>query len=150
LHHATLNGYRESGISISSTSRPQEKVLVAIRTTAIRLDIPLASYDTSRQTIRPLGLTRAYLLALLHLVNDKFADNELRKQNLFETLQKSFSSSKVTATQETKEERKIRKRRQGLRAQASLQGNKHNTTAETDQDLDILDNTASFDQLTTL
>jgi tRNA(Phe) wybutosine-synthesizing methylase Tyw3 len=140
LNIATVSGYRESGISISSTSTPQEKVLVAIRTTAIRLDIPLAYYDENNRTIRLLGLTRGYLCNLFGLVNDKFQENEERKQSLIEALQKSFTSPKVESTQDTKEERRIEKRLEGLRKQAAgKQVNNVTTTMDTDMDLDLLD-----------
>jgi len=151
LNIATTTGYRESGISISSVSTPQEKVLVAIRTTAIRLDIPLASYNAETQIIHPLDLSQEYLIFLLKLVNDTFHENELRKQNLLETLRKSFTTSKVESTSETKEERRIKKRQEGLKRQAACnQANDNTAQRDIDHFLDVLDNTPSLDQLTTL
>ena len=105
LHIAVAVGYRESGISVSAVGTPQEKVLAAIRTTAIRADVPLASYDEENQTIRPFGLTRAYLLSLLHIINDKFEENELRKQRLFRSL-KEVHVQQTTTASETKDQRK--------------------------------------------
>jgi tRNA wybutosine-synthesizing protein 3 len=135
-----VSGYRESGISISSTSTPQEKVLVAIRTTAIRLDIPLACYDEDNQDIRFLGLTRVYLSNLFGLVNGKFQENEERKQRLIEALQKSFSSPRIESTQATKEERRMKKRLEGLRKQAAGKHvNDVTATVDTDMNLAVLD-----------
>jgi tRNA wybutosine-synthesizing protein 3 len=135
-----VSGYRESGISISSTSAPQEKALVAIRTTASRLDIPLAYYDEDKQDIRFLGLTRVYLSNLFGLVNGKFQENDERKQRLINALQKSFTSPRIESTQLTKEERRMKKRLEGLQKQAAGKHvNNVTATVDTDINLDVLD-----------
>jgi tRNA(Phe) wybutosine-synthesizing methylase Tyw3 len=142
LHMATTNGYRESGMSLSSPSTPHEKVLVAIRTTAIRLDIPLASYDTNANILRPLGVSRGYLISLLRLVNEKFSDNEMRKENLLATIRKTFQSERKT-TPETKEERRLRKRQEGLKVQAA--NNQEKRSSADTQDIEYED---TLDDLT--
>ena len=147
LHIATAAGYRESGVSISAVGTPQEKVLVAIRTTAIRTDVPLASYDGENQSIRPFGLTREYLLNLLQIINDKFEKNELRKLNLFTSLNEAHVQQ-TTTTSETKDERRARKREDGLRLQAAKSEIQHDTTRNEGERDDILD--MSLDHLITL
>src|SRR5271155_591261 len=92
LHAAAASGYRESGISVSALGSQQEKVLIAIRTTAIRLDVPLAAYHGDTRTVRPLGLTHAYLVSLFNLINDRFNENEKRKQDLFNLVQQTFNA----------------------------------------------------------
>jgi tRNA(Phe) wybutosine-synthesizing methylase Tyw3 len=104
-------------LSISAAGTPQEKIIAAIRTTAIRLDVPLASFDTITRTVRPFGLNHAYLITLINLVNEKFHENEIRKQKLFNSLQELFSLQGSVV--ETKEERRVRKRMEGLQLQAS-------------------------------
>lgn len=149
LHIATASGYRESGISISAIGTPQEKVLIAIRTTAIRTDIPLASYDGDTRTVRPFGLTRGYFVNLINLLNDKFSENDLRKQNLFTSLQGSLNTPQSTATNETKDQRRRRKREEGLRLQSAKSQN------DVLQDTrsggkDVLNDSTSLDHLATI
>jgi hypothetical protein len=108
-------------MSISGYATPQQKVIIAIRTTSLHLDIPLASYDSETNTVIPLGLTATYLYSLLKLANVKFKENERRKVSLMAALQ-SFQEQPVKQAKETKEARRIRKREEGLRLQASLKG----------------------------
>jgi len=152
LHLATSAGYRESGISISAVATPQEKVLAAIRTTAIRVDVPLASCVGENQTIRPFGLTREYLVNLLKIINDKFEENEQRKKKLLASLKEAHAQHTSTAS-ETKDQRKARKREEGLRLQAAKSEIHRITTQHTmhnegEQD-DILDD-MSLDHFVTL
>lgn len=147
LHIATAAGYRESGISVSSVGTPQEKVLVAIRTTAIRADVPLASYDGENQSIRPFGLTREYFLNLLQIINDKFEKNQLRKQKLLTSLNE-VHARQTTTPSETKDQRRARKREEGLKLQATKSEIQHNTTHNERGD-EILDD-MSLEYLVTL
>jgi len=131
LQLATISGYRESGISISSPGTAQEKVLVAIRTSAIRLDIPLAAYNTPKRSIIPFGLTKEYLTSLLKLVNEKFADNESRKIALFAALQADFGKGNELP-KESKEERRARKRMEGLKLQEAINSERNTHREERD------------------
>ena len=112
-------------MSISGHATRQEKIIVAIRTTSFRLDIPLASYNSESGTIEPLSLDSNYLITLLKLSNLKFKDNEQRKESLMTALQ-SLKEQQVEPATETKEERRIRKRQEGLRLQASTSAIKGN------------------------
>jgi hypothetical protein len=105
-------------MSISGHATPQEKIIVAIRTTSFRLDIPLASYNSESSTINPLGLESNYLRTLLNLANLKFKENEQRKESLLTALQ-YLKEKQYETTKETKEERRIRKQKEGLKVQAS-------------------------------
>jgi len=118
LHIAVTCGFRESGISVSGLESPHEKVLVAIRTTAIRAEIPLAFYDSDNFAIRPLNFTREYLMNVIAIINEKFAENNLRKEKLRDQLRSLFSTQKPLLPNETKEERRNRKRMEGLQIQA--------------------------------
>jgi tRNA(Phe) wybutosine-synthesizing methylase Tyw3 len=110
-------------MSVSVVGNPQEKVLVAIRTNAIRLEIPLASFDQDSEEIRPFGVTRQYLLNLIAIINEKFVENESRKQKLLRELQLLFSSQQIESPDESKEERRNRKRLEGLQVQAAKRQN---------------------------
>ena len=112
-------------MSISGHATRQEKIIVAIRTTSFRLDIPLASYNSESGTIEPLSLDSNYLITLLKLSNLKFRDNEQRKESLMTALQ-SLKEQQVEPATETKEQRRIRKRQEGLRLQASTSAIKGN------------------------
>lgn len=112
-------------MSISGHATPQEKIIVAVRTTSFRLDIPLASYDSESGTINPLSSDTNYLTTLLTLANLKFKENEQRKKSLMTALQ-SLTEQQTEITKETKEGRRLRKREEGLRLQASTKAIKGN------------------------
>jgi hypothetical protein len=126
-------------MSISGAATPKEKIIVAVRTTAIRLEIPLATCDGNGR-IRPFGLSQEYLNTLVKLVNGKFEENEVRKQSLLASLRLAFkmkeshSMDGITQT-ETKDERRIRKRKEGLMLQQAASRIKDNS-ARAAQDLD--------------
>jgi len=112
-------------MSISGHATPQEKIIVAIRTTSFRIDIPLASYNSESGTVKPLGFDNNYLFTLLKLANLKFHENEQRKDSLMTALQ-SLTEPQAEEVKETKEERRLRKREEGLRLQASSKAIKGN------------------------
>jgi tRNA wybutosine-synthesizing protein 3 len=151
LHHiAVASGYRESGISISALGTPQEKVLVAVRTTAIGIQIPLACYEEETRTVKPFGLTRSYLVHIIRIINDKFQDNDLRKQRLFASLQETFTNQPSEVFKESKEERRTRKRLEGLKLQAmgrKVHGD--NSHERSTQETDTLYDDVPLDQLIT-
>jgi|SRR5271163_682545 len=134
LNVATSSGYRESGISVSGLQAPAEKILVAIRTTAIRVDVPLAICDPEKSTIQLFGLTRGFLLSLLSIINDKFAENGTRKIKLVQMFRQTCIAEQPRGSMETKDERRVRKREEGLNLQASKINNQH--TEQSDQQLE--------------
>lgn len=151
LHLATASGYRESGISISAVGTPQEKVLAAIRTTAIRLDVPLACYVGKNGTIRPFGLSREYLVNLFNIINNKFEENELRKLKLFNSLRDLFSTLQSAPSSETKDQRRARKREDGLKLQAAKNQMQSNKMSDQESEVKhVLDDNMSLDHLATI
>jgi tRNA wybutosine-synthesizing protein 3 len=138
LHVAITSGYRESGIAISGFATAQEKIIVAIRTNAIRLDVPLGIYNPQTRHIHLSGLGAEYLHSLLKLVNVKFGENESRKENLVKALQHAFNATESQSPAETKEERRLRKREEGLRLQ-ELKNQKQATHYEEQKNNDALD-----------
>ena len=136
-------------MSISTPATPQEKILVAIRTSAIRLDIPLGSFDVDNQTVRPFGLAKVYLANLLRMVNEKFCENERRKHALFTSLENAFEKPKCS-TPETKEERRARKRAEGLSLQKNAGLEKIKTSNFNRDHNYTFGSTIPLDQLTTL
>jgi tRNA(Phe) wybutosine-synthesizing methylase Tyw3 len=113
---AVASGYRETGVSISALDSQQEKVLVAIRTTAIRMEVPLASYNEEISTVSPFGLTSSFLVSLIKIINCKFDENERRKQKLLQSLQQFFQKQCNQEVKETKQERWERMRAEGLKS----------------------------------
>ena len=125
LNVATSSGYRESGISVSGLKSLAEKILVAIRTTAIRLDVPLGIRDPERPRIQLFGVTDGFLLSVLGIVNDKFTENRTRKVKLVQTFRHMCIKEQSTKNLETKDERRMRKRAEGLVLQATKTNNQH-------------------------
>jgi tRNA(Phe) wybutosine-synthesizing methylase Tyw3 len=123
LNVATSSGYRESGISISGLNTAQEKVIVAVRTTSFRLDVPLASYDEQSQLIRPFGFSRDNLASLIFQIDEMFRANTDRKDRLVHSLREAFQSQILQVGLETKEERRARKRIEGMHLQAAKNAN---------------------------
>ena len=149
LHIATASGYRESGIAISAVATPQEKILVAFRTTAIRLDIPLGAYDEQSRHLSLFGLGVEYLRSLLKLVNIKFRENESRKDNLFKALQQSFNTTVLHRPAETKEERRTRKREEGIKLQRR-KNQIQTTNYDQNENIDALDSYLGLDSIATI
>jgi tRNA(Phe) wybutosine-synthesizing methylase Tyw3 len=149
LHVATASGYRESGIAISSVAAAQEKIVVAIRTNAIRLDVPLGVYIPQTGCIHLFGLGTEYLHSLIKLVNIKFGENESRKETLVKALQHAFSAIESQSLAETKEERRARKREEGLRLQ-ELKNRKQTTHYEEKKNIDALEDDLPFGSPATL
>ena len=151
LHVVVSCGYRESGISVSGLGSLQEKVLVAIRTTAIRAEIPLAWYDSETYEIQPFNLTREYLVNLISIINEKFVKNNLRKEKLQHHLRLLFNTHESVSVDETKEERRNRKRLEGLQTQATQKNSRLEVVEDNkSQKLDILPDDVRLDQLITL
>jgi tRNA(Phe) wybutosine-synthesizing methylase Tyw3 len=72
LNIAVRSGYEASGISISSISTAEEKVVVAIRTDSIGFDIPVTEYNQDIRTLRLFSLNQGYFHNVFRLVNHKF------------------------------------------------------------------------------
>jgi len=134
LHVATSSGYRESGISVSGLQSPAEKILLAIRTTAIRVDVPLGIRDPETPRIRLFGVTDEFLLSVLDIVNDKFMENDARKVKLVQKFRQMCIEEQSRRNVETKDERRKRKRAEGLGLQATKINNQH--TEQSDQQLE--------------
>ncbi|KAJ1972804.1 hypothetical protein H4R34_005285, partial [Dimargaris verticillata] len=128
-------GYRNSGLVVSP-----KRYMVAIRS-SLRIDAPIATVTTATKTICPL-VDRAYLSLLVNLSNRKFADNQQAMARLHRAIQAQcflvdgrprasadgqypdFPDRSVLAfaqnAQESKEERRIRKQKEGLLRQQQM------------------------------
>jgi len=84
-------------------------------------------------------------------MNEKFAENNSRKQNLQNHLRSLFSTQETKSLNETKEQRKNRKRSEGLQTQAAKKDNQTEVIEPNkSSELDILSDEVHFDQLITL
>ncbi|OZJ01842.1 hypothetical protein BZG36_05145 [Bifiguratus adelaidae] len=101
-------GYRNSGIIPSRTRH-----MLAIRST-LKLDLPIAY---RRNNIIHLLVEPSYLLLLIHMSNAKFDQNLDRLQLLEDHVQQFLNKPPV----ESKQERRIRKQREGREKQLRLQ-----------------------------
>lgn len=103
-------GYQNSGITPSRTRH-----MLAIRSTH-KLDTPIAYVDHATDKIVPL-VDATYLLLLLRMSNDKFAQNSERMKAFEQIMEQQVIASQNRPAVETKEERRERKRREGLARQ---------------------------------
>ncbi|KAK4508123.1 hypothetical protein PRZ48_001861 [Zasmidium cellare] len=117
-------GFRETGISSIAGSDPTP--IVAVRTQGLFLSSIIGYQETSQgtpPTIKPM-VTEEYLSTLVRLANRRFAANEERKERFQRALPKpeqtSLDVSKASSTWEPAEERKQRKRAEGLRIREEL------------------------------
>ncbi|CAI4490215.1 CCQ_1a_G0019450.mRNA.1.CDS.1 [Saccharomyces cerevisiae] len=110
-------GFRESGIGSNN--------LVAIRIN-IKLDVPLGYLDETSGTLK-FFVTPEYVSVLDSLSLSKFDENTRKMQALYDRIEKELINcapnvnSKVNITPiETKEERRERKKREGMERQRQL------------------------------
>jgi len=84
-------------------------------------------------------------------MNEKFAENNSRKQKLQDHLRSLFSTQEFNSLNETKEQRRNRKRLEGLETQASKKDNQPELIEPNKSpELDILSDDVHLDQLITL
>lgn len=105
LYTAAMNtGFRESGIGTNFN--------VAIRT-SIRLDVPIGYYDPSDETLW-LYVSQEYLAFLDKLSVERFRENFTKMNLLYKAIEQLDDTDSRVDTRETKEQRRERKRREGL------------------------------------
>lgn len=105
-------GFRESGIGINN--------IVAIRI-SIKLDIPIGYYDEESDKFVSF-VDENYLKIITQQSLDRFNENEKRLDMLYTAIAKMEIKQppKTTEKQETKEERRERKRMEGLAKQREM------------------------------
>lgn len=97
-------GFRESGIGANNN--------VAIRI-SIKLDIPIGYMDKNGDIL--FTLDESYLKMITKLAHDRFLENERKLQVLYDRINKEvIQFIQKPEKAETKEERKVRKMREGL------------------------------------
>ena len=116
-------GYRESGLLTTA-----KRHMIVIRS-SLKLDAPIARLDSTNHKIY-LFVNLSYLYLLVTLNNNKFDENLRKMKELYKTLEEHLftgvgsedgTSAKETGkTWENKEERRERKRREGLARQIGL------------------------------
>ncbi|AJP38741.1 AHL_G0019810.mRNA.1.CDS.1 [Saccharomyces cerevisiae] len=120
LYNAAMScGFRESGIGSNN--------LVAIRIN-IKLDVPIGYLDEDSDTLK-LFVSPEYVSVLDSLSLSKFDENTRKMQALYDRIERELSTpapdsnSKVDIIPiETKEERRERKKREGMERQRQLKG----------------------------
>ncbi|CAM9024836.1 unnamed protein product [Wickerhamomyces anomalus] len=104
-------GFRESGIGINN--------IVAIRI-SLKLDIPIGYYNETNDKFVAF-VDENYLKIVTQLSLDRFNENEKRLNMLYDAISKMEVHSKTPSNQETKVERRERKRKEGLERQKQKQ-----------------------------
>ncbi|KAK6199186.1 putative trna-YW synthesizing protein [Scheffersomyces amazonensis] len=112
LYTTAMNcGFRESGIGSNN--------IVAIRI-SIKLDVPIGYLNVRDESV--LLVTKQYLDVLTRLSHDRFRENFKKMDQLHASIETSlFSSRPSKPAEETKEQRRERKIREGLERKAALQ-----------------------------
>lgn len=108
-------GFRESGIGSNN--------LVGIRIN-IKLDVPIGYIDEDSNELK-LFVPRTYIELLNKITSNKFEENARKIQDLFDAVKKEIVDEPVSSTNdtkiETKEERRERKIKEGLKRQREAQ-----------------------------
>lgn len=105
-------GYQNSGIT------PSRRHMLAIRSTH-KIDTPIAYLDHDG-SIRSL-VDPTYLYTLVLMSNDKFTSNQNRMNAFEQIMEKEVQQRTIEVSTETKEQRRERKRREGMARQQSKQ-----------------------------
>ncbi|KAK9319947.1 tRNA wybutosine-synthesizing protein [Lipomyces orientalis] len=103
---ALAAGFRESGYNGS---------ILAVRC-SLRIDAPVGYLSASGESIIPL-VDDNYLRTLMQMSIERFIENKRRTDRFFESVKRSFN---LGVEVETKEERRLRKRLEGLGRQRDL------------------------------
>ncbi|KAI9495415.1 methyltransferase TYW3-domain-containing protein [Zychaea mexicana] len=118
-------GYQNSGITASRT-----REMLAIRSTH-KIDTPIGYVDTKSGDIKCL-VDPTYLFLLLHMSNAKFTQNAERMKAFEEMMLKEVEVKDAVSVAETKEERRERKRKEGLAKAATVSNNKEKINTDVD------------------
>ncbi|RWA12036.1 hypothetical protein EKO27_g3085 [Xylaria grammica] len=136
-------GFRESGaINLTSTTAEAITPIVAIRSMGLSFEslVGIRENDSTKCTV-----SDNYLHSLLRIANERFEENRKRIERFRTTiLDASYPPKKRDGTEwEDPQARRERKRAEGLRRKAELQGHpqKGGDTGADDVDLDISMNT---------
>ncbi|CAG8461758.1 uncharacterized protein OCT59_029760 [Rhizophagus irregularis] len=126
LTSAIDTGYRESGLLTTA-----KRHMVVIRS-SLKLDTPIARLDSTNHKLY-LFVDLSYLYLLVTLSNQKFDENSRRMKELYKKLEDHLftgigsgedgitkCTKEIGKTWENKEERRERKRREGLARQIGL------------------------------
>lgn len=114
-HLAFQAGYQNSGITPSKARH-----MLAIRSTH-KLDTPIAYVDASTGHIYCL-VDLSYIHLLLCMSNEKFEQNMQRMKAFEAMIEKEIQERNTVSAGETKEERRERKRKEGMtRRKAALE-----------------------------
>ncbi|OUM54909.1 hypothetical protein BVG19_g4360 [[Candida] boidinii] len=101
-------GYRESGIGANN--------IVAIRT-SIRLDVPIGYLDESKEELVSI-VSEDYLDLMTIMSLDRFKENSRKLNQLYESIDKNIIKAnpiiKEKQVSETREEKRIRKMKEGI------------------------------------
>jgi tRNA wybutosine-synthesizing protein 3 len=124
---ASQVGYQNSGMT------PSKRHMLAIRST-LKIDTPIAylADDKIHCLVDP-----AYLRLLLEMANQKFHQNIKRMKIFEDAVQQELVKEDNKAKWESKEDRRERKRREGLEKKAAAQEKKK--TEEEDDVADLLE-----------
>ncbi|KAI8393757.1 tRNA wybutosine-synthesizing protein [Radiomyces spectabilis] len=118
-------GYQNSGITPS-----RSRQMLAIRSTH-KLDTPIAYVDPITHRIVCL-VDPDYLYLLVTMSNQKFMQNMDRMKLFLDMMKKEVESANIMQHVETKEERRERKRREGMAKQQALQAQTSNEVSAMD------------------
>ena len=105
-------GLRNSGISISSKGR----FTIGIRSAPAGLNVPIAQANVSGDAYKLL-VSPEYLVRLLHIAQAQMADNAMRIERLTEAVRAMLQSKSNGSEWEPADERRERKKREGLARQ---------------------------------
>ncbi|ORY97935.1 methyltransferase TYW3-domain-containing protein [Syncephalastrum racemosum] len=120
-------GYQNSGIT------PSRRHMLAIRSTH-KIDTPIAYLDNDG-SIRCL-VDPTYLYTLVLMSNDKFTSNQNRMKAFEQIMEKEVQQHTIEVNTETKEQRRERKRREGMARQQFKQPKKESHPIE-DPNVDL-------------
>lgn len=131
LLSAAINaGFRESGVqSLRALDDPSAGVMVAIRTAGLAFETVVGVVEG--QDIRRI-VDEDYLAMCAKIVNERFKWNDARRERLRAEIRRFGARQQVASSWEDEDQRKARKRREGLRRQQQ----KHDHAVEQDNSND--------------
>jgi len=144
LLSAAINaGFRESGVqSLRVLNDPSSGVMVAIRTAGLAFETVVATVvegtEAEGQQVQRI-VSEDYLAMCVTVVNERFRWNDARRDRLRAEIQQFTHNQQSLGEWEDEDERRLRKRREGLLRQEQRQKNKQESASSAVEEVNYSD-----------
>ncbi len=139
---AAINaGFRESGVqSLKALEDEEAGVMIGIRTAGLMFEtvIGVTIQDEDAEEKMQAVVSEEYLSMCVAVVNERFVGNKKRKERLIKELEGVVTKEREELSGEVEDDRRLRKKQEGLKRQQELQDERSKEKEEETND-DVLE-----------